>query len=495
MANISGGSNTGNKVNVDANYNLNVVTPQTEEQAGFTQMSSEVDGGDVLGTRTVRAVEVSHDYRVRVGSDQPLYNLSFEGINIPQAHLQQNTASMNIGQANGFLVINNSAVSASGANANIKTYRTFPLLGSYPTYVDMWLREGNDTATNAVSEWGLGYVSGTTDPQDGIFFRRLAGGQLQAVMNFSGSENASNITVTNLSSRDGVGMYSPSETNHYLISNHNDDVEFWINDILVSRIATPSNQGGPTSTSTLPLFARVYNQAAASDGRRIEIGFIQVAGGDVVTNKPWSHQMAGAGASSYQNQPGQASGPTVLRTANVNGWPASATPKTTTAWAANTGPADPSLGGRWLSPAMSTLTTETDYPLFSYLNPSGSANNAGKTLYVTSARIGETSVVANAAVNAMTLFYCVAGGSTAASFATSDTVNTVGPRIVPAGSQTFSPLATTGTMNSGFDVNLTQAPLVVPPGTYFHVVCRPVGTVATNTLVVQGSVTITGYFE
>ena len=74
MAQISTGSSTAGKANVDANFNINVVTPQTEDQAGFVQASSEVDAGDVMGARTVRAMEVSHDYRLRVGTDQPLFN-------------------------------------------------------------------------------------------------------------------------------------------------------------------------------------------------------------------------------------------------------------------------------------------------------------------------------------------------------------------------------------------------------------------------------------
>lgn len=494
MANLTGGSNTANKANVDSFYNLNVVTPQTEENAGFVQISSEVDAGDVLGTRTVRAAEVSHDYRLRVGSDSPLWNLSFEGTNIPRAHIQQNLTTMTAAQANGFLSLNNGNATANGNAANIRTYRTFPLVGSYPTYCEMWLREGNPTATNAVSEWGMGYVTGTAAPTDGIFFRRLSGGQLQAVICFNSVENVSVITTTNVPSRDGVGTFDETEANHYLISNHNDDAEFWINDVLVARIPTPSTQGSASSSSTLPLFARVYNSGVASAGRRVEIAFLQVAGGDLQNNKPWGHQVCGMGGGAYSIQPGNVSGPTVLRTAASNGWPASATAKTTNAWAANTGPADSSLGGRFLTPAISTLTSETDYPVFSYLNPAGSATLPGKTLYITNIFI-DASVNTVAATNAITLFWAAAGGSTAASFATADGDATVAPRIVPVGLSAFIATAAVGVSAERASVDLSHAPLIVPPGTYFHLVCRPVGTVASNTLVVHGLCGVIGYFE
>jgi hypothetical protein len=494
MANISGGSSTANKVNVDANYNLNVVTPITEDQAGFVQISSEVDAGDVLGTRTVRAAEISHDYRLRVGTDSPLFNLSFEGTIISQAHIQQNLTTMTAAQASGFLSLNNANATTSGNAANIRTYRTFPLLGSYPTYVDMWIREGNPTATNAVSEWGLGYVTGTSAPTDGIFFRRLSGGGLRAIVNFGGVETEVTINTTNVSGRDGVGAYDSTECNHYLISNHNDDVEFWINDILVAKIAVPSTQASPTSSATQPLFARVYNSGVASAGRRVEIGFLQVAGGDIQNNKPWSHQVCGSGGGSYQIQPGTASGPTVLRTAATNGWPSNTTAKTTNAWAANTGPADTSLGGRFLTPAISTLTSESDYPVFSYLNPVGTNALPGKTLYVTGVYIDSVASVA-ASTNIITLFWALGVGSTAASFATADAAATVGPRIIPIGVQGFTATFAAGQSAERVGIDMSHAPAVIPPGTYLHIVCRPVGTVTSNTLVLHGSATVVGYFE
>jgi hypothetical protein len=358
----------------------------------------------------------------------------------------------------------------------------------------MWIREGNPTATDAVSEFGFGYAATTALPTDGVFFRRLSGGQLQGVVNFGGVENNVVINTALVPGRDGVGLYDATEVNHYLITNHNDDVDFWINDIIVGKINTPSNQGGPTSSSQQPFFARVYNGAlAASAGRRIEIGFLQVAGGDVVTNKPWAQQLAGSGGGSYQKQPGNVVAGTVIRTAATNGWPASATAKTTIAWAALTGPAEASLGGRFLTPAMSGLVTESDYPVFAYLNPAGSNSLPGKTLYVTGVIIDANAVTA-AAVAPTTLFWAAGVGSTAVSTATADAIGTSSPKIVPLGIQSFLVTAVAGQPVESVHYN-AMSPLVVPPGTYFHVICRPVTTVALNTLSVQGIVAINGFFE
>jgi hypothetical protein len=94
-------------------------------------------------------------------------------------------------------------------------------------------------------------------------------------------ETSSDITTTNVPPRDGVGSYDAAETNHYLIYLHNDYAKFWINDILVANIQIPSSQGGPSSSSSLPIFARVYNSGVASAGRRVEIGFVSATLGDL----------------------------------------------------------------------------------------------------------------------------------------------------------------------------------------------------------------------
>jgi len=486
MAIISTGAATAGKADVDGNFNLNVVTPQTESQAGFVQLSSEVDAGDVLGTRTVRALEVSQDYRLRVGTDSPLFNLSFEGIIIPQAHLQQSFVIHTIAQSGGFLNLNNGGSTAVGSSS-IRTYRTFPLIGSYPTYSDMWIRETNATATNFISEWGFGYASVSTVPTDGIFFRRISSGQLQAVASFGGTETSTVITTTNIPARDGTGVYDPAETSHYLIANNNDNVAYWINDVLVATINTPAGQGGPTSSSLQPCFARVYTTAVASLGRRLEVGFLQVAGGDIVTHKPWGHQMAGYGGGAYQTQPGTASGQTA--TFAVGTAPAAAG-----AWTASTAPATNSLGGLWTSPVTLPIGAESDYPIFAYLNPIGSNALPGKNLYITGVKVNETIVTTALGATANTLIWGIGVGSTGSTLATVDGAASVGPRRVVIGAQAFAASAAAGTISSTAPtLDFTAAPMVCPPGAYIHVTLRLATGVAAGAL--RGSVTIIGYNE
>lgn len=92
------------------------------------------------------------------------------------------------------------------------------------------------------------------------------------------------------------------------------------------------------------------------------------------------------------------------------------------------------------------------------------------------------------------LIYAVGVGSTAAATSTADGAATVAPRIGVLGSCYFTSAAAVGETKPGWECTF-DSPLVVPAGTYLHLIVRPVGTVTSNTLVVHGSFMVNGYFE
>jgi hypothetical protein len=487
---IKGGNNSAGLANVSATYELQVVTPQTEINAGFVQLSTEADPGDVLGTRTVIPLEASDDFRLRVGLDQTLYNQSFEGTTIATHIINQSLSTMTTNQASGYFVLNSGNATANGNYAVVTTRRTFPLYGTYPTYTDLWIREGNHNATNAISEWGLGYAATTTAPTDGVFFRRNTSGVLKAVVNFGGTETEATIDTTNVAVRSGVGAYDPSECNHFLIVIHNDIANFWVNDTLVASIGCPDAQPSLTSSASQPIFTRVYNTGISSTGRRVEIGFLNVSLGDQHNNKPWSHALCGLGQGAYQNQLGS----TPAQTANWNNStaPVSITSPSNTA-AGGAGQGYSTLGGQFALAA--NATNETDWIMFGYQNPTGTNALPGKTLYITSIRVCGLVVTGAAAVNATTFFWAAGVGSSAVSLATTDASASVAPKRVPLGVQSFLAAAPLGTMAPGFDVQFTDAPLVVPAGTYMHIILKQLNGAATASLVWRGQVMVNGYFE
>jgi hypothetical protein len=294
--NIKGGNNSSGLANVSVTNELQVVTPQTEENAGFVQVSAEVDSGDVLGYRTTLPLEISDDYRVRVGLDQTMFNTAFEGTNVNTGVFQQILSTATVTQASGFMTVNGGSSTTSGQGNYIRTYRHFPTYGTYPTYVDIWLRETGQASVNVVSEWGLLYLTAvaTATPLDGVFFRRLSGGGLRAVINYNGTETEYTIDTTNVPARDGVGVYDPTEVSHYIIVYHNDTIRFWINDVLVASVDCPGNQQGFSNSSNNPIGFRVINTGTVTPtARQLHIGFVNVSMGDQDTNKAWPHALCG----------------------------------------------------------------------------------------------------------------------------------------------------------------------------------------------------------
>jgi hypothetical protein len=494
---IANGTAASAEQTVDTDGNAHVVTPVDIAQAGHVALASEIDDGTVLGTRELKALETSEDYRLRVGVDTVLFNHSFEGAIIARDRLLQTDTTATSAQTTGQLTINSGLSTTSGHAAHIRTYRTFPLLGSFTTYAEMWLASAGNTATGAVSEFGFGYTAGATvQATDGVFFRVMSGGQLRAIIvNNSVDIAGTDITTTNVPPRDGAGSFDISETNHYIIAVHSDTVKFWINHVLVATVPVPGVYGSPSSSSAAPVFARVYNSGTASAARQILLRYLNVSVGDLSSSKPWSQQCAGGGGGSYQIQPGATSGPNVTRGAGALGWPTSGTARVAGTWTATTAPALASLGGSYLTPAISTLTSDADYPVFAYLNPSGTATLQGRTLYITGVRVGESCATTVASTNAIALTHIVGVGST-----TSATTATEGAAVVAArgsivGTHAFGATDAVGTMKPGYFIDFSEGPLVCNPGTYVHFIVRPFGTVTSNTLVVLGSVAFIGYYE
>jgi hypothetical protein len=221
---------------------------------------------------------------------------------------------------------------------------------------------------------------------------------------------------------------------------------------------------------------------------------VNVGLGDQNVNKPWQHAMAGMGNGAYQLPQGNTPGPTVKRTAGTNGHPASGTARAAGTWTATSAPALNDLGGLWTSPAMSTLTSDADYPVFAFQNPTGTATLPGKTLYITGVRVGEAYVSTAASTNAMFLSYILMVGNSASATNTADAATTVAGKSIVVGGHGFTSTEAVGNYKNGFEMRF-DSPLMIPAGHYFHFVVRPFGTVTSNTLVVTSSLAVNGYFE
>ena len=478
MANkIAGGSNTAGVANVDSTFNLNVNTPITAVQAGFSSMLAQNDAGDITGTRSVKEAYVSDDYRLAIGQDtiSALYNFTPTTQNT--GDFKHAFTTMTMTQSGGFLNINPALATVSGNYAYLQSWRYFSLQGAAGNLTSFIGQISASIPSNQIFE--MGHFLGTAGvvPADGVFFRLTSAG-LYGVISYGGSETS---VLTNVPS-------IPLSTNAlYAIIVGQRSVEFWVDYILVAEIPTPSSQAVPFLWLNLPVCVMMRNTNTVTGGATVKIGSIHVEQLDMQTSKPYAHQMALQG-NAYQGQEGDTQGSLALYSNAAVGAAAALT--NTTAAATNIG-----LGG--VVQVLPTLAAGTDGILFSYLNPVATATLPGKTLVVTGIRI-DASVQTVLVGGPLTLIFGAAYGHTALSLATTETgsfvtATTKAPRRVPLGNLDFIAAAAAGTGAVGVQVSF-NSPIVVNPGEYFQTTMRNLGTV-TTTGALAVTVMVDHYFE
>lgn len=462
---------------VDINNNLKVNTPTTLTGAGYVVIAGEVDEGTYTGNRIVRPIDVSQDYRLRTGVDKIIWQDTFNHAVLNNSKYIGVTSTMTITLANGFLNLNAGNAVASGNVARVQTFKSFSLFNTYPLYIDFKAKFSATLQIGNVIEFGLGIATGTATPTDGVFFR-ATGGQLNAVTNNNGVEQVSAINYT----------INANQVYHLAITIGQDLCTFWINDSIVASIRTASGLGSPCQSNSLPLLLRNYNSGTPSTAVQLNISQLGITLGDMDSGKDWGTVMATNGQSSMLGPDGIAA--TSGQTANfVN----STGPGSVTL--SNTLSGYLTLGGQFQFNA--PAGAETDYNIFTYLVPAGTAAIPAKTLIITGVKIDTWNSGAAVATTATVLQWVIGIGSTAISLATADsaTAGTRAPRRLGLGAQSAivgTPIG--GMFTPNVDVRFLT-PLMVESGTYCHIIVKvPTGT-ATASQVIRGIVSINGYFE
>jgi hypothetical protein len=475
MSVIIKGGISGNLADVDSNNNLKVNLTTVLSGSGYATLVSEVDTGTVTGTRLLRQLDSSQDYRLRTGIDKIVWQDTFSHAVLNNSKYIGVTSTMTITVASGFLNLNAGSATASGNVARVQTFKSFSIFNTYPLFFDAKIKFSNTFQTNSVIEFGFGYATTTTAPTDGVFFR-VVGGALQGVINYNGGE-----TTASLSFTPTIGVVYK-----FAMNITQDKVEFYINGILYGSIPTPSGQGAPCLSNSLPLLLRQYNNGVAGGAITTSIAQLSITQYDMDTTKDWATTMVTNGQSAISAPDGQAA----AQSANYanSAAPASATLSNTTAGYTT-------LGGQWQFAAVAGA--ETDYALFAYTNPAGTAAIPAKTLVITGVRIDSFNTVVAVATTPTLLQWSIGVGGTAASLATVDSVTagTRKARTIPLGTQTMVVGTPAGGMaDKTIDVKFTT-PLMVEAGTVCHIILKmPVAT-ATATEVIRGTCLINGYFE
>lgn len=442
---------------------------------GALRMFSENDPGDITGTPYLKSPETSTDFRLRVGTDSVWDSEQFNYVAQNTSKHKYTSTTMTMTWAGGSLNTNGGNSVTAGHAAQIQTYRHFPLLGAGAVYAETTMALSNAMPSNVNLDFGFMTLAGTgaSIPTDGVYFRISSLGVF-GVINSNGTE----VTSSAFAFSNVINTFDK-----YTIVITQSEVEFWIDDVLYAHIDRGAGLSQPIYAASAPWAVRHHNTGTAGAVVQGKFGGYSITLGDLDTQRQWSSTMAGQGMSSVQGASGHTQGMTAN---NVN----STVPATATL--SNTAAGYATLGGRFLFAA--PAGAETDYALFAYLNPAPTTGITGRNLVIRGVWIETFNAVVAVATTPTVIEWSLGLGGTAVSLATAEAANARAPRRLSLGSQSFLVGALAGANSERCDVNM-DAPVVVEPGTYVHIIMRiPYGT-ATATELFRGCVGFNAYWE
>jgi len=489
---VQGGNSTAGYQNVDENFNAQVNLPYTlpngtdqgggNEAAGFATMLSERDAGAITGVREVIPPEVTTNYRLRAALDQTMLNEQFPGAALNSSIWTAPVTTSTVSVGGGLLTLNNGSSLAANAVARVTTYRSFPVLFTYPLYVSKTVQFTAAPVANMVHEWGACISTGTSATTDGCYFTINASGQFRCVVNTNGVISQSDPLDFN----EWIGI---NVAHYFLIYIGTDNVTFWVDNRIAyqSTLTNVAALGIQVNSGELPITFRSYNVALVTGTAQLmKVSAVNVTLAEMANSKHWSHIQAGAGKLLYQGQTGQTLGTLALYSNSLAAGAGAAMTNTTAAL--GTG-----LGGQFS--ALPTLTVGTDGILQSYQVPVGSATAPGLTLYITGVKIkGVVTTVLAGNTSPVVYAYSLAYGHNNVSLATTTTATSKAPVRVPLDIETYAAAAAVGTVGQGVTVNFDNGPIVVYPGEFIQTVAKNLGSV-TTTGVITFLVEFTGYWE
>lgn len=474
---LSTGVGANGETVIDTNGDLHVRTPITEILAGFVSLSGENDPGTITGTRYVKAIEVSEDFRVRVGTDTPFFSEWFQGSAINTSIWGSVLTTATLTVTNGYANLNAAGSVASGAIARMYTHRSFPIIGCSGVRMRARVQFTQTPVASNRCWWGLFHDGGVSGPADGVYFEYDSSGNFRCVVNF-------NSTVNTSSALNAATLVGTDTSHNFDIDLSEHEVHFWIDDILVWEYEVPAAAAAVITTSQRATFVN-HNLGATSVAQIMKVSFCAVLQQDINGNKMWGDTIVGMGGSASQGQTGGTIGQTANYANSAN--PTAAVPTNTTA-ALGTG-----LGGQFWETA--SLAVNTDGILCSYQVPAfGTVGSAAKGLYITQVTLNsyiQTVIAGGPFVAQIALAY----GHTAVSLATAEAAAAKAPRRIPLGIQLVTAAQAVSTVVGPAPISVQfNPPVYVAPGEFVQVITKHVGTVGTTGTIAH-VIGFNGYWE
>jgi len=462
------GASSGNGLEVDASNRALVRLPDatTPANVGGLRMFSENDPGTVTGNASLLSPETDVDCRLRVSQDTLMDSETFNYTAQNTGKYTYSNTTATITWGTGGLLTNASSITTTTTGVTFSSYAMFPMLGSTEVHCEMEASFSSQPVANTIIDFGMFLRGGSNPyaPTDGAYFRLNSAG-LFGVINHNGSETTT--TVFDFA-------YTNSTVYTFLISYHERETRFWINDVLYGTIPTPVGQGQPFMSASLPFSLRHAITGGAAGGIMqftLRDYTVSVGGLMAADNlNAISSRMFGA----YQGLSGGTMGSLANYANSAN--PTAAVPTNTTA-ALGTG-----LGGQFWETV--SLAVNTDGIICSYQVPAGTVSVPGKRLVIRG--VGLTSYVQTVVVGGPYVSqYSLAFGHTAVSLATAEAAAAKAPRRIPLAGLTGlvtanQAVSTMVSQPGGSFVDFGDAPIFVNPGEFVALVTKHVGTVGST---------------
>jgi hypothetical protein len=502
MAVIDTGASVAGKANVDANNNLQVNLPVVASRAGFAQQTYVPDS-----TVTPKTARVTLDNGAYTAEPRQVLELDFNSASTTwAAKIGTNATTMTKAVQNGYMRLNNSAITTTTTGISIYSNRVVTVENGYDLRVKMHIRTNNATATNKQIDAGLGYYAfgagQAAAMNEFLGFRWTTTGGLLGVMETS-QGGAPTAQTVNINSN---APYSDNVAREYEVILTDVDAEFWVEGVFQGRIAKPTGSYGIFKGVSLPLMARIFNSGAASAATTFDVGdasVIKIGCDDGVAH---NLRMAAMGKSSYYYQPDLTAAATATHLLPASGTAPTPAVGSNTASAANNVAVMGGLIGNTLTGV--TVTLSTNVLWIAYQNPAvptvaGVATNA-RNFYVTGIMIGNHIITAALTGGGYTAAWFAAIGATATSLATTDADGTTAvaqkaPRFIPLSLvSTVAAAAALGTVSTDVGDHQFQfpTPLPVHPGEFLHIGFRTIAVTAAVTVgAAQCMISVNGYWD
>lgn len=476
MAKINGGL-SGMDADVNTDAELLIALTKVIEKAGYSVAAGEAHDGSSGVARVVRPIDVSHDYRTRIGSDCCVFSDNPGlGANVPiPSKYRTNSTVMACASGGSGLVINSGNSIAGTHYVRTSTHVVYSVLPAASLYVDVPFGVSAIPSSGQVGRvgWLKQSASSSADADAGAYFELTAGGTWQGCLMLGTGGAADSVVLTGF-------VPVPNKYHLGLIVVSQYSVDFYIDGVLYGSIDRPDGSPDMTALGGLPLTAYWSNTTGVGSASQLKIGKWGITYGDLQSEIGYGLRMAMSANGAFSAH--GVNGSSIIGITN-SAAPASATLSNTAAgYTVVDGPF------QWAAVA----GAETDYDLFAYQVPDSSPTQVGKNLLVSGARVSlRNTGAANSATVPTTVEFYYACGSTGVSLATADsaTAGTRAPRRLYLGQISIPVNAVVGQPGDR-EISVQFPEMITEPGNFSQIIARVVSGAATASQIIRGQVSL-----